>query len=157
MLLYFFRNMHLIKINLCAEVAEFFFIAWKQNILCNHRDMDAEFATGSIYFYFWLRDGKIIKCIFPSRRRLKNIFFNSGCGNLRHHGKNYKNYFFLPEKVWKTIKSIFVSGCGETCGGIPSTMEKFIKNILSSGRSGKYYKKYFLSLCYFIFSATYIE
>jgi len=35
--------------------------------------------------------------------------------------------------------------------------EKFIKNIFSSGRSGKYYKKYFLSLCYFILSTTCIE
>jgi len=42
--------------------------------------------------------------------------------------KNFKQYIFIPEGPGKILKKYF-----------------------SSGRSGKYYKKYFLSLCYLFF------
>ena len=162
--------MHWIKISLCAEVAAFF-IAWKKIILCNCWDIDAEFATGFIYLLFIFGSAmvKIIKCIFPPRRSWKIYFlkFYFWMQKLQHWNlwrcpsateKNYKKYFFLPEGVGKIIKSIFCLWMRKlqhwNLWRHPSTTENFIKNIFSSRRSRKNYKKYFLSLCYFIFSAT---
>jgi len=89
MLFYFFCNMQRIKINLCAEVTAFFFIAWKKLSFAIVRDM-AMCASGIcvpkprtwmlslpqvfyFIFYFWLRDGKNYKMYFSSWKELENL------------------------------------------------------------------------------------
>ena len=93
----FFRNMHLIKINLCAEVAAFFHSMEKISSAIVGTWMLNLPQVYLFIFYFWLRNGKNYKIYFSSRKELENLFL--------------KNYFWMRKlqhwNLWHQLQKIF--------------------------------------------------